>query len=256
MDLETPLTYLQPSPCILMTADRLLSHAFPSRIHASAVSRLRPRLRIGAMAVSHQATTTATVNTHSSTYISPYAPSASDHDGIMTLLRATKYTENDKLLSPSLPGASQRLSAPRDDDDEEGDEGWGQDAQVRSPLFMPEDIDLNTQSDGGEAEAWRAQGEDIMLQMDGAQDKVAGIDVDEEEASTRRVPNSRLDMDDGYDEETEYEDWPRKISGAESRSSRAADEARTSRDLDRDFLRATQKGWKVWRSGAPGTRRN
>lgn len=253
MDLETPLTYLQPSPSILMTADRLLSHAFPSRIHASALSRLRPSLRIGAIAVSH---TTATVNTHSSTYISPYAPSASDHDGIMALLHSIKYIENDKPLSPSPPGASQRLSAPRDDENEEGDEGWGQDAQVRSPLFMPEDIDLNTQSDGGEAEAWRTQGEDMMLQMDGAQDNVTGIDVDEEEASTRRVLNSRMDMEDGYDEETEYEDWPRKIGGAESRSSRAADEARTSRDLNRDFLRATQKGRKVWRSEAPRTQRN
>lgn len=97
----------------------------------------------------------------------------------MALLRAVEYIENDKLPSPSPPEISQRLSAPRDDEDEEEDEGWGQDAQARSPLFMPEEIDLKTQSDGGKAEAWRMQDEDMMLQLDGRQDEAGSIIVDE-----------------------------------------------------------------------------
>lgn len=145
--------------------------------------------------------------------------------------------ESDRLPSPSPVGASQWLSAPRDDKDEEEDGEWGQDAQARSPLFMPEDIDLNTQSDGGEAER-RTQVECMVLRLDGAQDEVSDVDMDEEESSARRVPNRRPDKDDEYGEETDYEDWPRKISGAASGLSREVDEAR-----DRDFRRATQREW-------------
>lgn len=68
----------------------------------------------------------------------------------MALLRAAEHIENDMLLSPSPPGASQRLSVPRNDENEREDEEWGQDAQAQSPLFTPEDVDLKTQSDGGE----------------------------------------------------------------------------------------------------------
>lgn len=80
-----------------------------------------------------------------------------------------------------------------------------------------------------------------MLQMDGAQDEVAGMDVDDEETPARRMPNRRQDMDDGYNEETEYEDWQLKIGGPACGPSREADEAGTSRGLDRYFMRATQR---------------
>lgn len=150
----------------------------------------------------------------------------------MALLRAADYIENDKLPSPSPPRISQSFSAPRDDEIEEEDEGWGQDAQARSPLFTPEDIDLKTQSEGGEAETWHTQGEDVMLQLDGAQDKAAGMDLEKDRTPTGRVSKRILNMDDGSDEETEYEDW-RRINGAETGPSRAAAETRITGGLDR-----------------------
>lgn len=159
----------------------------------------------------------------------------------MALLRAADYIESDKLPSPSPPRATQRFSAPRDDENEEEDEGWGQDAQARSPLFTPEDIDLKTQSEGGgEAETWHTQGEDVMLQLDGAQDKAAGMDPDKDRTPTGRVSNRILSMDDGSDEETEYEDW-RRIDGGETGPSRAAAETRITGGLDRHLQRATQR---------------
>lgn len=87
---------------------------------------------------------------------------------------------------------------------------------------MTEDIDLRTQSEGG-AEPWHTQGEDMMLQLDGAQDIFTGIDVDEEETPAGRIPNRRLDMKDESDEETEYEDWSQRIGDVESGPSREAD---------------------------------
>ena len=89
---------------------------------------------------------------------------------------------------------------------------------------MTEDIDLRTQSEGGEAEPWHTQREDMMLQLDGAQDSFTGIDVDEEETPTGRIPDRILDMKDESDEETEYEDWSRRIGDVESGPSREADE--------------------------------
>lgn len=216
------------SPSIFTAVDRLLSCAVPSRNHVPAVSRLRPYHNTHAVAAPHQASTPATANAHFSSYISPYPPSASDHDGIMALLRAADYIESDKLPSPSPPRATQRFSAPRDDENEEEDEGWGQDAQARSPLFTPEDIDLKTQS------------EDVMLQLDGAQDKAAGMDSDKDRTPTGRVSNRILSMDDGSDEETEYEDW-RRIDGGETGPSRAAAETRITGGLDRHLQRATQR---------------
>lgn len=175
-------------------------------------------------------------------------------------MRAAEYIENDKLPSPSPPGVSPRLLASRGDEDkdEDEDEEWGQDAQPRSPLFIPEGIDLTTDSGGDEAEERRTQREDLMLQLDGAQDKVPGIEMDEEAPPTERVSKRRrLDKNDGYDEETEDEDWLGKIGDAKGGPTRNADKARTSRGLDRDVLCVTQTVRRTRRDDPPvkrGTR--
>ena len=189
-----------------MAVDCLLSSAIPSRIHGSTLSRLGSHSPTRTVALLPQATTLVTTNTLSLSYKPPYPPSASDHEGILALLCAAEHIENDMLLSPSRRGASKRLSVPRSDEDEGEDEEWGQDAESQSPLFMHEDVELKTQSDGGGAKAWRTRGDHMMLQLDGAQDKVEGIDVDNE-VTLARTPNRRQDMDDGYNEETECEDW-------------------------------------------------